>query len=186
METFKKTFRRVIATAIVIIMLVSAAPLDGFADTDWSDFAIVAKAEEVRVVGIEVPDLELIENYDGSTDEYTDEETGETYGACIKCGDFGAPLNSENVVVQNNILYAEDARSILYGGNIGNAPPRFTNNRIIIPSATSDEDKGSVIARPSGTEPKLKAYLFAKGADQAAAEATLDVLEALMNRYCKA
>jgi len=77
---------------------------------------------------------------------HSDEETGETYGACIKCGDFGAPLNSENVVVQNNILYAEDARSILYGGNIGNAPPRFTNNRIIIPSATSDEDKGSMIA----------------------------------------
>ena len=43
-----------------------------------------------------------------------------------------------------------------------------------------------IIVRPSGTEPKLKAYLFAKGADQAAAEATLDVLEALMNRYCKA
>ena len=43
-----------------------------------------------------------------------------------------------------------------------------------------------IIVRPSGTEPKLKAYLFAKGVDQAAAEATLDVLEALMNRYCKA
>nr|MBR4279764.1 phospho-sugar mutase [Clostridia bacterium] len=43
-----------------------------------------------------------------------------------------------------------------------------------------------IIVRPSGTEPKLKAYLFAKGADQAAAEATLDVLEALMDRCCKA
>ena len=47
-------------------------------------------------------------------------------------------------------------------------------------------DGCKIIVRPSGTEPKLKAYLFAKGADQAAAEATLDVLEALMNRYCKA
>ena len=77
METFKKTFRRIIAMVIVVIMLVSAAPLDGFADTDWSDFAIVAKAEEISIVSIEVPDLELIENYDGSKDEYVDEETGE-------------------------------------------------------------------------------------------------------------
>ena len=43
-----------------------------------------------------------------------------------------------------------------------------------------------IIVRPSGTEPKLMAYLFAKGADQAAAEAVLDTLEALMNTYCKA
>ncbi len=43
-----------------------------------------------------------------------------------------------------------------------------------------------IIVRPSGTEPKLKAYLFAKGADQPAAEKELDVLEAIMNRYCKA
>ena len=42
-----------------------------------------------------------------------------------------------------------------------------------------------IIVRPSGTEPKLKAYLFAKGADQAAAEKVLDALEALMNTYCK-
>ncbi len=43
-----------------------------------------------------------------------------------------------------------------------------------------------IIVRPSGTESKLKAYLFAKGADQPAAEKEIDVLEAIMNRYCKA
>ncbi len=47
-------------------------------------------------------------------------------------------------------------------------------------------DGCKIIVRPSGTEPKLKAYLFAKGNDQTAAEKTLDTLEALMNIYCKA
>ena len=47
-------------------------------------------------------------------------------------------------------------------------------------------DGCKIIVRPSGTEPKLKAYLFAQGVDQAAAEAVLDTLEALMNTYCRA
>ena len=46
-------------------------------------------------------------------------------------------------------------------------------------------DGRKIIVRPSGTEPKLKAYLFASGADQPAAEARLDELEAIVNHYCK-
>lgn len=43
-----------------------------------------------------------------------------------------------------------------------------------------------IIVRPSGTEPKLKAYLFARGETQDAAEKALDALETVMNRACQA
>ena len=36
---------------------------------------------------------------------------------------------------------------------------------------------GKLIVRPSGTEPKIKAYLFAKAPDQTGADAMLDALE---------
>ncbi len=43
-----------------------------------------------------------------------------------------------------------------------------------------------IIVRPSGTEPKLKAYLFARGANQPDAERELDALESVMNALCRA
>ncbi len=50
-----------------------------------------------------------------------------------------------------------------------------------LPSANVVEfrlpDTNKVIFRPSGTEPKVKAYLFAKGADADAADAKLDALQ---------
>ena len=46
-------------------------------------------------------------------------------------------------------------------------------------------DGRKIIVRPSGTEPKLKAYLFASGADQSAAERSLDGLETLVRAYCE-
>lgn len=42
------------------------------------------------------------------------------------------------------------------------------------------------IVRPSGTEPKLKAYLFAQGVDQQTAEKELDILESMVRSHCKA
>ena len=42
------------------------------------------------------------------------------------------------------------------------------------------------IVRPSGTEPKLKAYLFAQGSDQAQAEKALDGLELSVRALCGA
>ena len=42
----------------------------------------------------------------------------------------------------------------------------------------------SLIIRPSGTEPKLKAYLFTRADTAEAAEARLDSLQELVNRFC--
>ncbi len=47
------------------------------------------------------------------------------------------------------------------------------------------KDGRKIIVRPSGTEPKMKAYLFASGRDQAAAENALNELEEITNKYCK-
>ena len=41
------------------------------------------------------------------------------------------------------------------------------------------------IVRPSGTEPKLKAYLFARGSDRNSAEKTLDCLETSVRSLCE-
>ena len=41
-----------------------------------------------------------------------------------------------------------------------------------------------IVVRPSGTEPKLKAYLFACGENSAAAEKELDHLEGIVSRLC--
>lgn len=41
-----------------------------------------------------------------------------------------------------------------------------------------------IVVRPSGTEPKLKAYLFASGENQAAAEEVLDGLESIVGSLC--
>lgn len=42
-----------------------------------------------------------------------------------------------------------------------------------------------IVIRPSGTEPKLKAYLFTNAPDQSAAEKELNRLEEIINRICK-
>ena len=46
-------------------------------------------------------------------------------------------------------------------------------------------DDNMFIVRPSGTEPKLKAYLFTKAGSAEQAEQNLDRLQSLVDRYCK-
>ena len=46
------------------------------------------------------------------------------------------------------------------------------------------ENGNKLIVRPSGTEPKLKAYLFASGETREKAEKELDNLEATVNSLC--
>ena len=38
------------------------------------------------------------------------------------------------------------------------------------------------IVRPSGTEPKIKLYIFAKGADEAEADAALDSIDGIWSQ----
>ena len=47
------------------------------------------------------------------------------------------------------------------------------------------EDGSSVIVRPSGTEPKLKIYLSAKGGDRAASKDTIDKLRTAVKEWVK-
>ena len=60
-----------------------------------------------------------------------------------------------------------------------------TETEILLPKSNVLEillgDKGSVIARPSGTEPKVKFYYTAVGEDQASAQKLLDAIVAQMN-----
>ena len=53
----------------------------------------------------------------------------------------------------------------------------------VIEFRQSDDNKW--IVRPSGTEPKLKAYLFASAETRESAEKQLDVLEETVNAFCK-
>ena len=46
-------------------------------------------------------------------------------------------------------------------------------------------DSDRFIIRPSGTEPKLKAYLFTRGDNEKEAEHKLDLLQGLVDRLCK-
>ena len=67
----------------------------------------------------------------------------------------------------------------------------LSSSDAIFPNPVSDVlyfelEKGCwVCVRPSGTEPKLKAYLFARGTDRDSAEKALDHLERSVRSLCE-
>ena len=72
----------------------------------------------------------------------------------------------------DNILFVPAIRELEWVQDIlpGTSPAELSvGGRRVIEYALEDDNK--IIFRPSGTEPKIKAYLFAKGATRADAEA---------------
>ena len=46
MENFKQALKRTIAGLMVMVLVISIAPIGSLADVDWSEFVLTASAEE--------------------------------------------------------------------------------------------------------------------------------------------
>lgn len=105
------------------------------------DVQMVCFNENMKGSGVIFKDFLIENNYMMSCNSGWSAPMRGYIGSCIRYGDIDAPMYGENMVIRNNVMYSAEARSILYGGNIGFNPPLFENNRIFVPRRTMVTDR---------------------------------------------
>ena len=85
------------------------------------------------------------------------------------------PVQLAGRTVERTTDYAAAAAMPVVGGASDEAPQTLPSANVVEFALAGD---CKIIVRPSGTEPKIKAYLFAKADSAAAATELLDQLEA--------
>ena len=102
-----------------------------------------------------------------------------------------APSEIAGMSVERIVDYLQSAKMPIIGGACdcdvtGACATKDSGSSQVLPSADVIEfvleDGNKIIVRPSGTEPKIKSYLFAKGSTRDEAEQTLHLLEIAANQ----
>ena len=59
MENLKQATKRALAVVMIAVLLIGLAPLSGFAETDWSEFALTASASSLSVTNVKYANLHI-------------------------------------------------------------------------------------------------------------------------------
>ena len=130
-------------------------------ENNYEDLQLIVFDEDMRERGIVYRNITVENNYfmfcgAGWTN---DNDYGST---SIKLGDFNQPLDCDNVVFRNNIIYSAHTRSHIYGSSEGyDTPPVFENNRLFIRPlmACLQLDENSAVALwTSDVDKEIEAY----------------------------
>jgi len=85
------------------------------------------------------------------------------------------PVEVAGLAVEGVVDYLDGAAMPIAGGR-GDAAPQVLPGADVLEFALTGGNK--LLVRPSGTEPKIKAYLFARGETREEADAVLTALDA--------